>query len=142
FGCWLWTTGDRDAPTATDAGGGLVLPTQLAARNAPGWWALVISLLIDGSLFASLVFAYFYLWLGAPAWPPAGATVASGGLPLLALGLLIAGEIAMRLGWRAHRRDSPARLRLFLVLAVLCAIAFIGAHAAALTDSAGDPGRH
>src|SRR5690606_11793401 len=50
FGCWLWTTGDRDAPTATDAGGGLVLPTQLAARNAPGWWALVISLLLDGSL--------------------------------------------------------------------------------------------
>jgi cytochrome c oxidase subunit I+III len=142
FGRWLWTTGDREAPTVIDAGGGLMLPTQLAARNAPGWWALVITLLIDGSLFASLVFAYFYLWLGAPVWPPVGAVVVTGVWPAFAAGLLIAGEVVMRLGWHAHRRNAPVRFRGSLVLASLFATGFIAAQAFVLSGSAGDPGAH
>src|SRR5690606_22745974 len=37
-----------------------------------GVLAIAITMLIVGSLFASLVFAYFYLWLGSDAWPPEG----------------------------------------------------------------------
>ena len=85
---WAWTTGDRTAPLQLEVAPGQTLPTQATCRNAPGWWALVIGLLIDGSLFASLVFAYFYLWLGAEAWPPAGIALTGWGLPLLALALL------------------------------------------------------
>ena len=48
----------------------LRLPTQAASPGAPGQWGMLIFLLVDGALYASLVFAYFYLWLDAPAWPP------------------------------------------------------------------------
>src|SRR5690606_19932927 len=54
FCTWAWTTGDRHAPATVQAGPRLELPVHYACRNAPGWWALVVSLLIDGSLFASL----------------------------------------------------------------------------------------
>ena len=84
-------------------------PTQYAARNAPGWWALVTSLLIDGALFASLVFAYFYLWLGTEAWPPAGTGIGGLGMPLVALGLLGGCAVAARWAWRALVRDGRGK---------------------------------
>src|SRR5690606_24732180 len=69
---WAWTTGFPGAPLEVEAGQGVALPSQYACRNAPGWWAVVVTMLIVGSLFASLVFAYFYLWLGSEGWPPEG----------------------------------------------------------------------
>ncbi|MET0327453.1 MAG: cbb3-type cytochrome c oxidase subunit I, partial [Luteimonas sp.] len=100
---WVWTTGDRHAPLEIEVAPGLRLPTQASARNAPGWWALVGTLLIDGSLFASLVFAYFYLWLNAPAWPAGGAAPTAWTPMLIALGALLAAGVA---AWR-----MPAVLR-------------------------------
>lgn len=72
IGVWLWTTGDRHAPDQVNAGNGVMLPTQYASAHAAGWWAILITLVILGSLFASLVFSWFYLWLGSSAWPPPG----------------------------------------------------------------------
>jgi cytochrome c oxidase subunit I+III len=125
---WLWTMGNRGEPPEVDAGQGLRLPTQVASANAPGWWALVIALLIDGSLFASLVFAYFYLWLGAPLWPPAGGTGALG-WPLAALALLLLSDIAMRWGLAGNRGGNGGRFRTGAVLAAALGVAFIGTHA-------------
>jgi cytochrome c oxidase subunit I+III len=95
---WLWTTGDRHAPDRIDAGNGLMLPSQYASVNAAGWWAVLMSLLIVGSLFASLVFSYFYLWLGSTAWPPAG-FVPVPGLAWTALSL----AACVILQWAARR---------------------------------------
>ncbi|WP_081770027.1 cytochrome c oxidase subunit I [Luteimonas huabeiensis] len=142
FGAWAWTTGDRHAPLRIDAGRGLTLPSQYACRNAPGWWALVIALLIDGSLFASLVFAYFYLWLGTPAWPPAGIAVGPWGPPLLALALL--GALAAAAAWagRAVRAPSPATIAAPHLAAAALGAAFVGAHAWALAGPVGAPQAH
>jgi len=141
FGRWLWTTGDPTAAPMLEAGPDLQLPSQYAARNAPGWWALVITLLIDGSLFASLVFAYFYLWLGAPVWPPTGL---AGDLlvPGVALLLLLGSEAAMRWGLAGNRADVAARLRLGVLLAALLGSMFLGLHAWALAGSVAAPQTH
>src|SRR5690606_11621495 len=113
FAAWAWTTGHRQAPVELEAEPGLLLPTQYACRNAPGWWALVVSLLIDGALFASLVFAYFYLWLGTEPWPPDGIATGALGMPLVALGLLAGSAVAAQWAWRALRSTDgdgePAR---------------------------------
>src|SRR5690606_33046876 len=103
---WAWTTGDPGGPDAVEAEPGLVLPTQGAARNAPGWWALVMSLLVDGSLFASLVFSYFYLWLGTEAWPPAGIGIAGWPAAIAALALLLACAATARFATRALRSNA------------------------------------
>ncbi|WP_157515121.1 cytochrome c oxidase subunit I [Luteimonas abyssi] len=140
FGAWLWTTGDRHAPRALDIGDGRVLPTQYGARNAPGWWALVIALLIDGSLFASLVFAYFYLWLGTPAWPPEGMTIGPLGLPLAALTLLAAQGAATWWAGRALRRGTSAVPALLATAALGAVMAIV--HVSALADPVGPPQAH
>ncbi len=139
---WAWTTSDRYAPAALDVEPGLRLPTQAACRNAPGWWGLVIALLIDGSLFASLVFAYFYLWLGTPAWPPAGSEVGGWGLPILALVLLVASLPVMQMALHGQRNQRPDRLRLGLLLAVVLALGALVSHLGALAAVLAAPQQH
>ncbi|KFN45302.1 cytochrome c oxidase subunit I [Arenimonas composti] len=141
FVAWAWTTGDRTAPVSLRAGPGLELPSQYAARNAPGWWALVIVLLFDGALFAALVFAYFYLWLGSPVWPPDGA-VPGATMPLLAAGLLA-------LGWPvsawAQRRLDEARnpsMRHALLGATVAGVAATALHLLTLATSLQAPQVH
>ena len=155
FAVWAWTTGHRQAAVRHEAEPGLVLPTQYACRNAPGWWALVVSLLIDGALFASLVFAYFYLWLGAEPWPPEGIAVGGLGLPLLALGLLAGCAVAAQWAWRALGAGSDGGAReavrptlqtlkgqpAWLVAALLGA-GFIATHWLALAGPVGAPQAH
>ena len=141
-GTWLWTTGDRHAPAQVEVAPGLELPTQASAPNAPGWWALVVSLLIDGSLFASLVFAYFYLWLGAPAWPPPSSEVGGWLLPAVAVALLVASEPAMRWALHSGDRGFPMRLRAGLLLAVGLGTAFLVLHGLALDATIGAPQAH
>src|SRR5690606_8760383 len=152
FGVWAWTTGHRQAPVQHEAKPGLVLPTQYATRNAPGWWALVTSLLIDGALFASLVFAYFYLWLGTEAWPPAGIEIGALGLPLVALALLAGCMVAAQWAWlallRGDSNDDAAAGRergaggVGWLAAALLGAGFIAAHWAALAAPVGPPQAH
>ena len=37
--------------------------------SAPSWLALICALVADGTLFTSLLFGTFYLWIAAPNWP-------------------------------------------------------------------------
>jgi cytochrome c oxidase subunit I+III len=140
---WAWTTGDPGGPDAVEAEPGLVLPTQYAARNAPGWWALVMSLLVDGSLFASLVFSCFYLWLGAEAWPPDGVGIGIADWPasLAALGVLLACAAATRFAVRALQQGALATAARGWVSAALLGAVFIAAHARAMAPT-GAPGNH
>ena len=144
FVAWAWTTGDRHAPDTVEAEPGLVLPTQYSARNAPGWWALVMSLLVDGSLFASLVFSYFYLWLGNAAWPPPGVGSGLGEwwLPLSALVLLLASAFAMHFAMRAlHRGARRASITAWCCAAAL-ALAFVAVHGWSRAGPVGAPQVH
>ncbi|WP_411834253.1 cytochrome c oxidase subunit I [Pseudoxanthomonas mexicana] len=141
FAAWLWTTGDRRAPARLPAGPALELPSQYACRNAPGWWALVIALLIDGSLFASLVFAYFYLWLNAPAWPPGG-FAPDWGAAILALALLLAAGGAVHAGMRGLSRGDGRRLRAGLAVGIALGAGFLVAHARAMHAVASAPATH
>ena len=141
FWRWAWTTGDPGGPDAVDAEPGLVLPTQGAARNAPGWWALVMSLLVDGSLFASLVFSYFYLWLGTEAWPPAGIAIAGWPAMLTSLALLLACAGAAQFATRALRSDARGRAAAGWLATGLLGTGFLAAQAWAMAPT-GAPGTH
>ncbi|MCD9028839.1 cytochrome c oxidase subunit I [Luteimonas sp. BDR2-5] len=139
---WAWTTGDRTAPETVEAAPGLWLPTQYSARNAPGWWALVASLLIDGSLFASLVFAWFYLWLGAPVWPAAGSAI-----PALAP---VAGAAALLLGAGVAAGRVPVAVQAgrtrpaiaWSLLAIAAGLAFLVLHLGIVADAVTVPQQH
>ncbi len=145
FCTWAWSTGWRGAPVEVDAGDGRMLPSQYASRNAPGWWAVVVTMLIVGSLFASLVFAYFYLWLGSDGWPPRGmGEAALRGMHWFAPGLLavswLAGAVAsaaLRAGFRRRRRVAiPA------IVAAAAALGSVLVHLPPLADAPGQPQAH
>ena len=139
---WMWSGGDDGAPLEVHAGLGLRLPTHSASAEAPGIWGMIVLMMINGSLFTSLVFAYYYLWLGSPVWPPPGHQAAGIGAPLLGVLALAASGLAMQ---RARARLAAAharRARLAIVLAAALMAAFLAAQAMALRQYGQPPQAH
>ncbi|MFC2971071.1 cytochrome c oxidase subunit I [Azotobacter bryophylli] len=103
---WSWVNGAHPlaAPDARTEPGDP--PLHWRTFDGPGLWGMGLSLLADGALFFSLIFAWFYLWAVAPNWQPP----ARSPLPALALlldGLLLGGIVLgfRRLLARLRRRD-------------------------------------
>jgi cytochrome c oxidase subunit I+III len=68
---WVWTI-DLEPRGRVNVGGGIQLPTYTSGPVSHAWWAVVILLMVAGSLYLSFVFSYLYLWTVAPqAWPAA-----------------------------------------------------------------------
>ena len=105
-------------------GHGVSLPPHTEAAGAPPWWALIFTLLADGTIFASLVFGTFYLWIAAPNWPAAVAPAPSLALALGTLAALAIAAVAARGSLRALATGASARGWIgFTMLALLAAIA-------------------
>lgn len=68
--CWAWQTGLTMDHGPLPIGLGQTAPPHAEAAEAPGFWGSRLTLLADGSLFASLLFGFAYLWTIAPGWPP------------------------------------------------------------------------
>ncbi|RYE93270.1 MAG: hypothetical protein EOO78_27390 [Oxalobacteraceae bacterium] len=86
---WLWQTDTGPVHKPVDIGGGIRLPVYLNGPSSHSWWAMVILIMVSGSIFASLLFAYLFLWTVSPdVWPAADR------LPALAWPLASAGLLA------------------------------------------------
>jgi cytochrome c oxidase subunit I+III len=97
--CGLFVYGAQGSGHARDygplpIGHGVSVPPHTEVTGTPPWWGLVFTLIADGTLFASLVFGTFYLWITAPNWPPAATPEPSF---LLALGAVAALAVAAAL---------------------------------------------
>ena len=86
---WAWQLGWREDVGAVAIGLGRSAPTHRETAGAPGWWGSAFLLVADGTLLASLLFGYAFLWVVAPNWPPPA--LIDGGL---ALGLVAAAAAA------------------------------------------------
>ncbi|MEC4723119.1 cytochrome c oxidase subunit I [Noviherbaspirillum sp. CPCC 100848] len=133
--CWAWQDSAHHAATHIDAGNGAKLPTQALVSESPGWWGTLIALFADGTLFLSLVFAYFYLWTVAPAWPPAG-VAGTGSLvgPGAAMACLIASSLFIHLGSSANMRGRPRLMQWFHFAAIASASSFVALETFSLAD--------
>ena len=88
---------------------------------------MVVLILVSGSIFASLVFSYLFLWTVSPdVWPKDLSVLPGLGWPLAALVLLAASAACV--GWCSRRlrqqpKWAPWKLQLGMVLAtgLLCA---------------------
>ncbi|TFZ04255.1 cytochrome c oxidase subunit I [Ramlibacter rhizophilus] len=94
---WSWENGTHVAGAAEhakDLPEGLRLHTH--TFDGPGLWGTGTALLANAALYASLLFAWFYLWTAAPNWrPPASSPIGVWPLGLASAGLL-AGWVAVR----------------------------------------------
>ncbi|WP_230530921.1 cbb3-type cytochrome c oxidase subunit I [Microvirga roseola] len=120
---WLW--GSDPGPAVDpeiDVGGGLVLPTYMTGSMSHSWWAMIVLILVTGTVFACLIFSYFFLWTVNPdIWPRSGEALPWFGWPIGAALLYVASSALI---WFAGRRLShvPERsswpTRIALILAV------------------------
>ena len=77
------------------------VPPHTEVAEAPSWLALICTLVADGTLFTSLLFGTFYLWIAAPNWPAATAPEPSRMLALVAMAALAVAAAAARGSMRA-----------------------------------------
>ena len=132
---WAWQSGSLADSGEMDAGTAGRLPTHYALSHTPGWWGTLIALLADGTLFISLLFAYYFLWTVSSEWPPAGFREISLGLPVGAFGALLIGGLAASLADARNRAGHGGQVKLLYVLAALFGIAFIVLQVLALLGS-------
>ncbi|MBC7282228.1 cytochrome c oxidase subunit I [Hoeflea sp.] len=71
FLMWTRATGARQDLDTLDAGCGERAPVHFQSRGAPSEWAMVLALVANGTLYASLLFGGLFLWVSAPDWPVA-----------------------------------------------------------------------
>lgn len=121
---WLWDS-DRPPPVATvDVGHGVQLPVGAQGRASHSWWAMVVLIAVDMTIFVSLLYTHVHLSMASDVCPPPGAALPPLRWPLGAALLLAAGSAAMALAARRlHAADArrQRRLRMLAALAMACA---------------------
>ena len=66
FLVWTRATGARQDLDILDAGCGEQAPVHFQSRGAPSEWAMALTLVANGTLYASLLFGGLFLWVSAP----------------------------------------------------------------------------
>jgi heme/copper-type cytochrome/quinol oxidase subunit 3 len=98
---WAWDLDPGASHPPVDIGGGLRIPVHATGPTSHSWWAVVILMLVAGSLYGCTLFSYLYLWTVSPqVWP------SSGDIPALALPLLVAallGAGSFLIEWSSRR---------------------------------------
>lgn len=101
------------------------LPIGSKGRLSSGWWGMWTVIATEASLFAYLLFSYFYVASQVhSAWPPDG-------LPRLRIALpdtviLIAGSVTMWWGERGIRAGRSRQLLLGIAATLVLGILFLG----------------
>lgn len=105
------------------------LPTETAGARATSWWAMLILIATEATLFASLLSSYFYLRSGADEWPLGG--IAKPELRLAGPGtvILILSSVSMTGAELAIRRGRSRGLVAGLGLTILLGLIFLGIQA-------------
>jgi cytochrome c oxidase subunit I+III len=119
---WLWT-GTAQIPKAkeADVGLGLKLPIYVSGPASVGWWAMFITMVGDGTAFASLIFGYFFYWTIHDDYT-AGAVGPGAFWPMVAMVLFLLGW-ALTLLARQWNEKGPTGCRAALVAAMVVTLA-------------------
>ena len=136
---FLWSRQNevREDEGPLDIGRGEAVPTHFESLKAPSHLAMIFVLAANATLYASLVFGSFFLWLSAPNWPPPNLASQGHVLPLVvSLGLALA-AVAARFAQRGQGLTWLA-----LALAGLGHLAAIGGFALLMMTVAAQPTSH
>jgi cytochrome c oxidase subunit I+III len=120
----IWGWGNDPEPFGdVDAGRGVKLATYATGPLSHAWWAVVILMLVAGSLYFAYVFSYLYIWTVAPqSWPTIAQPLPHAAWAIGAAALLAASAVSIFVAGKVLGR-SRAAFAIFAVLALLALIA-------------------
>ena len=120
---WSWENGAHPAAFSGEARG---LPDGLHLHSrgfdGPGLWGMGLTLLADAALYASLVFAWVYLWTVAPNWQPPERPALNAWVLAAVAGAFAGGWALLRSGVRRLRGGGDQGLQLRLLGAAGCGL--------------------
>jgi cytochrome c oxidase subunit I+III len=121
---WMWSSDPRPTRRA-EIGHGIKVPTYVSAPLSHSWWAMMVLLLVAGSLYLAYVFSYLYLWTLSPqVWPKPG-QLPSAWWPFMS-GLLLAASSGLILLIGRFLPVAPRNNAAFVALVVLAVVALVG----------------
>lgn len=136
---WMWQSDSlpglaaaREARVADK----VVLPVGATGVLSHSWWATIIMLVVDGTVFASFVFAHIHTAMRLEVCPPPGSNLPPLRWSLLVCAMLIAGSLQM--AW-ARRRPASGGQRLAFVLSLIYMLAGVSAQIGGLVMGGLDP---
>ena len=120
---WLWASEPAPTNQLYPVGGGVELHDHMIGSRSHSWWAMVVLMLVDGTIFVCLVFGFFYLWTITAGWPPAPYEVPSLGLSAAASALWIASSALIAFASRSLSKQLNRVLLSGLLVAALLLMA-------------------
>jgi cytochrome c oxidase subunit I+III len=122
---WMWDS-DPKPLEPVDIGGGIKLAAYASGSLSHSWWAMIVLLLVAGSLYLSYVFSYLYLWTVSPQFWPKPAALAPIASPVVSAFLLVAGSVILVMAERVLPRRARGS-RTFEALTGLAVVALVAA---------------
>ncbi len=117
---WLWQSDRGHGPTAAKVAEHCTLPIGARGIRSHSWWAVVILIAVDASIFASFAFAHLHVSMLASVCPPPGAKLPADGLIAASIALAAIGAAAIAwLGKRGTGRGVVGSRTGFVALALV-----------------------
>lgn len=105
---WMWTS-DPAPRRSVEIGGGIKLPTYASGALSHSWWAMIVLMLVAGSLFLAFIFSYLYLWTVSPRVWPGVANLPPLASPLIAALLLAVSSGLVMMAERTLRNTAAGK---------------------------------
>jgi cytochrome c oxidase subunit III len=101
------------------------LPLNANDRSAPLWWGMILLILIEVVLFASLIVSYFYLRFYAPEWPLGGISQPDLLLPSISAVILFISSAPMYWADSNIKKGNVRNLKIGLALSFVLGAIFL-----------------
>ncbi|WP_425409836.1 cytochrome c oxidase subunit I [Hyphococcus sp.] len=122
---WVWEIDKGPDKGPVHIGRGISLPVYMSGPTAHGWWAMIVLMLVAGSLYLAYLFSYLYLWTVSPdVWPETKSTLAKLHWPALSALLTILGAAAFHFAQTTLAR--PGRKNPLTPILILAGAALLG----------------
>lgn len=130
---WTWQLDRVPQLPGAEIADGVRVPVGADGVAAPAWWAAAIVIVVDATVFASMLFAHLHVSMRAEVCPPPGAALPAASWLWGAAALALASSAAIEIARRRVRVTAASAwtlaLLLFAIAAALASFALTwGAH--------------
>ncbi len=133
---WMWQSDRENAVAHVDIDEDERIAVGATGTASHAWWAAIVMLVVDLSIFACFAFAYVHVTMRLTVCPPPGATLPSQDLALASAGLLVLGSLLV---WFATRAVGTRRLPWLVLAALGCVLASCAVDVRGLLAAGLDP---